>query len=83
MKHPDKTPTVIDLPTGQHIYRLTYPGYIDEEGIVFIQEEQIYDLFISMHESLVVRDVLIYGFLASLAAGITLYLLTRRSDIEG
>lgn len=83
VKQPDKTPAIIDLPVDQHIYRLTYPGYIDEEGIVYIQEGQTYDLFISMHKSLVIRDVLIYGFMASLMAGITLYLLTRRNDISG
>ena len=82
-KQTDKTPFIKDLPIGQHIYRLTYPGYIDEEGMVFIQEGQPYDLFVAMHESLVIKDVLIYGFLASFAAGITLYLLTRRSNISG
>jgi hypothetical protein len=83
IKQSDKTPAIIDIPIGQHIYRLTYFGYIDEEGMVPIQEGQTYDLFVTMQESVVIKDVLLYGFLASFAAGITLYLLTRRSNIEG
>lgn len=80
-KQTDKTPSIINLPIGQHIYGLTYPGYIGEDGMVLIQENQTYDLLVTMHESLAIRDVLVYGFLASLAAGITLYLLIRRKDI--
>ncbi len=79
----DTTPTIIDLPVGQHTYRLSYPGYIDVEGIVFIEEGQVYDLFLTMQKSLIIRDILMYGFIASIAAGITLYTLTRRNDIEG
>ena len=79
----DTTPAIIDIPVGQHAYRLSYPGYIDVEGIVYITEEQYQDLFFTMQKSLIIRDILIYGFIASITAGITLYLLTRRSDIEG
>lgn len=79
----DTTPTIIELPVGQHAYRLSYPDYIDVEGIVTIIEGQTSDLFVAMQESLMIRDVIIYGFIASFTAGIALYLLTKRSDIEG
>lgn len=77
------TPSIIGLPVGQHTYRLSYSGYIDVEGIVHITEEQYQDLFFTMQKSTIVGDILMYGFIASISAGITLYLLTRRSNIEG
>jgi len=77
IKQSGVTPSITTLSIGQHIYRLICPGYIDEEGMVFIQEEQTYDLFVTMHKSFDIRDEIIYGFIASLAAGVVLYLLIK------
>lgn len=77
------TPALIDLPICQNTYKLVKQGYIDVEGIVTIIEEQTYDLFLTMQKSLIIGDILIYWFIASITAGITLYLLTKRRDIEG
>lgn len=82
-KQTDTTPTIIDILAGHHTYRPSYPGYIDVEGIVNIIEGQTHDLFSTMQKSSIIGDILIYGFVASFTAGITLYLLTRRRDIEG
>jgi hypothetical protein len=82
IKQSDPTPSIMTFSTGQHIYRLICPGYIDEDGMVFIQEGQTYDLFVTMHKSFDIKDELIYGFIGSLAAGIALYLLVRRKDIN-
>ena len=77
IKQSDTTPFITTLPIGQHVYRLICPGYVDDDGMVFIQDGQTYDLFITMHKDFDVRDEIIYGFIASLTAGIVLYLLVR------
>ena len=81
IKQSDPTPFITTLPVGQHIYRLIYPGYIDEDGMVLIQEGQTYDLFVTMHKDFDARDEIIYGFVGSLAAGVALYLLIRKKDV--
>ena len=77
IKQLDKTPLITTLSIGQHVYRLIYPGYIDEDGMIFIQEGQTYDLFVTMHKDFDAREEIIYGFIGSLAAGVALYLLIR------
>ena len=75
------TPTIIDLSSGMHTYRLSHPGYINEDGMATIENGNIYNLFIMMHESFSVRDAIVYGFAASLLAGMALYIATRRSRL--
>ncbi len=77
IKQTDATPFITTLSTGQHVYRLIYPGYIDEDGMILIQEGQTYDLFVTMHKDFDAREEIIYGFIGSLAAGFALYLLIR------
>lgn len=46
------TPTLIpNIPVGVHTYKLTYPGYIDVDGILFIEYNKIYELSIIMEIS--------------------------------
>lgn len=77
IKQTETTPFITTIPIGQHVYRLIYPGYIDEDGMVLIQENQTYDLFVTLHKSFDTRDEIIYGFIGSLAAGVALYLLIK------
>lgn len=72
------TPAIIELPSGMHIYRLSHPGYINEDGMTIIEDGNTQNLFITMHESFNTRDVVVYGFVASTLAGIVLYSITRR-----
>lgn len=77
-KQPNPAPTTItNVDPGWHSYLLIYPGYINSEGIVNIKEGDIYELYVVMEESFDIRQAFIYGFLTSLVAGATLYLLTR------
>lgn len=69
--------TIANVDPGWHSYLLTYPGYINSEGIVNIKGGETYDLYVIMEESFNIRQAFIYGFLASLIAGTTLFLLTR------
>ena len=71
------TPAIIDLPSGMYTYRLSYPGYINADGMIDIEDGNTRNLFITMHESLNTRDAIIYGFIASIYAGTALYILTR------
>ena len=69
--------TIEDLIPGYHTYKLSYPGYIDEEGMILIIESEINYLYIIMKQSFSIRDALVYGFIASFMAGLTLYALSK------
>jgi len=78
MKQPNTSPTtIIDVSPGWHSYLLTYPGYINYEGIINLKEGETYELYAVMEESFNIRQAFFYGLLASLMAGTTLFLLTR------
>lgn len=47
------TPAVIpDIPTGVHTYRLTYPGYTDVDGLLFINVNETYEVSVIMEISI-------------------------------
>ena len=71
------TPVIIDLPSGVRTYRLLYPGYVNADGMIPIEDGNIYNLFITMHESFNTRDAIVYGFIASALAGAVLYVATK------
>lgn len=77
---PEPTPEIIPVSLGYHTYRLTYPRYIDVEGLIYVEEPRTYELFITMQKSSIIKDIIIYGFIASFAAGLTLYTLTKRQS---
>lgn len=75
------TPAFIEnIPVGIHSYRLVRPGYIDIMGIVYIEQDQIRDVFLKM-EGLISREFIVAAA-ASLTAGIIVYLFTRRRIIQ-
>ena len=78
IQHTETTPSTIEnLTPGYHIYKLSYPGYIDEEGMILIRESETNYLYIIMKQSFGIRDALVYGFIASFVAGLTLYILSQ------
>lgn len=79
IEYAEYTPTIINLSPGQHIYRLVYPGFFQKDGIVNIMEDQTYNLLISVDGSINIKEVMIFGFIASFSAGLLLYLLTRKT----
>lgn len=73
----ETTPTFIDLPIGTHIYRLILAGYVDEEGIVLIEEGKTSNLFKIMKTETFAGDLIVYGFAMSMLTGATLYVLIK------
>jgi hypothetical protein len=44
------TPALIDMPVGPHTYKLSYPGYAEIDGILFIELNTIYELSVIMEK---------------------------------
>lgn len=79
----ETTPAFIDIPVGTHTYKLTYPGHIDEDGLIFIEEGKTYDIFLIMKQPTISMSTLVASdIIGSAIVALALFFLIRKSYIE-
>jgi len=77
------TPTTIsDIPIGTYTYKLTYPGYTDVNGILFIKTGETYDISTTMEKYSVPSQSNALLYLGLFAVGFMLLSSRKKESTE-